>query len=128
RAAEACRAAEVHDAGDPHGDGRPACLDADRLPDLQVLLVHRRLVDHDLVRPRPVPVDELERVELGPTGIDAEAEVRGTAEGDDLAVDDEVREAADAADRVRYVRQVADLRQQRLGEGRGRRVVVVAQV
>ena len=46
----------------------------------------------------------------GRVGIDAEAEVRRAAERDHLAVrPDEVRDAADAADGVRDVGQVAHL-------------------
>ena len=60
----------------------------------------------DLVRARPGAVDERERVEVGPRRVDGEAEVRGAAEDDHLAVlPDQVRLAADAADRVGDVRQ-----------------------
>src|SRR5437899_10526968 len=97
------------EAGNPHGDCRTAWLYADGLTDLQVLLVHGRLVDHHLVRARPFPVDERERGELGPGGVDAEAEVRCAAEVDDLAVDAEMRRPAGPAHCIPDVRQAADL-------------------
>jgi len=70
--------------------------------------VHGRLVDHDLVRSRPFPVDERERIELGSRGVDAEAEVRRPAEVGDLAVEDEMRASADPADGIRDIRQAAE--------------------
>ena len=52
RAAEARRAAELHEPGDAHPLHRPVGLDADRVADLEVLLAGGRLVDDDLVRAR----------------------------------------------------------------------------
>src|SRR5262249_29638481 len=85
--AEVRRPAEMAEAGDLHPQRRPVRLHADRLSDLEVILARGRLVDHDLIRSRPAPVDERKRVELGLVRIDAEAEIRRTAEVDDLAVD-----------------------------------------
>jgi hypothetical protein len=127
-AAEARRSAEVDEAGDGHAERRPVRLHADRLADVQILLASRRLIDHELVRARPLPADERERVELGPLRVDAEAEVRRAAEMDDLPLEDEMRNSSDSADRIGDIRQLADLRQERLGEGRRSRVVLATQV
>ena len=124
RAAEARRAAEVDEPGDGHPQRRPVRLHADRAADQQILLVRGRLVDHDLVRPWPFPFDERQRVERRPLGVDAETEVRCAPEVDDLAVENEVRVASDPANGIGDVGQLADLREQRLAERRGRRPVV----
>ena len=106
RAAEARGAAELHEPRDAHLPHGAVRLHADRLTDLEVLLLRRRLVDHDLVRERPRAVDQREGVERGPGRVDAEAEVRRAAEDDHLAVaPDQVRLAADAAHGVRDIRQ-----------------------
>ena len=63
-------------------------------------------VDHDLAVLRPDTLDEGEAVERRLRRVDAEAEVRRAAEGDRLAVvADQLGVAADAADRLRDVRQ-----------------------
>ena len=81
-------------------------LDADRVADREVLLVRGRLVDYDLVRAGPPALHEGQAVELRLRRIDREAEVRRAAEGDRLAVLDELCVLArDAADRVPDVGQ-----------------------
>ena len=104
--------AELDDSGDHELLDGPLDLDADTAPHREVLLVGRRLVDDDLVRPRPCSLDQRETVELRLRRIDREAEVGRSAEGDRLAVLHELRVLArDAADRVLDVGQRLHLRQ-----------------
>ena len=104
--------AELDEAGDLELLDRALDLHADRLADLQVLLVGRRLVDDDLVRPGPGSLHERQAVELRLRRVDREPEVRRPAERDRLAVLDELRALArDAADRVPDVRQRLHLRE-----------------
>ena len=58
RAADREARAELDDARDTHSLDGPFGLHTDRLPDLEVLLGRRLLVDDDLVRPRPVALDQ----------------------------------------------------------------------
>ena len=112
------RAADVEPAGselDQAGDGErlraPLRLDLDPVSDLDVLLARGRLVDDDLVRAGPRAVDERERVEPRLGRVDREAQVRGSAEADHLAVRaDQVRRVGDAADRRLDLRQGLHLR------------------
>jgi len=71
----------------------PACLDADR--PARFFKSFLCTVASSITiwfRPGPVPVDELERVELGPGGIDAESEGSGhRRRRRPLPFDDEVR-------------------------------------
>ena len=78
------------------------------------------LVDHDLVRPGPVAVDERERVEPRLGRVDGEAEVRCAAEADHLAVRRRSGCAMSATPPIAAcdVRQRLHLRQQRLVERR----------
>ena len=86
RAADREPGAEVHDPGDPEALDRALRLDTDRLPDREVLLVRRFLVDDDLVRPRPRALDERQRVEPRIGVRDREAEIGRAAEHDRLPV------------------------------------------
>ena len=98
-------------------------------PISEVLLAGSRLVDHDLARLRPRPLDERQRVERRVALRDAEAEIRRAAVHDHLAVvSDELRLAVDASLRLRDARHGAHLREQRFVEGRRRRARLVGQV
>ena len=84
--------AELDDARDTHSLDRSFGLHADRLPDLEILLGRRLLVDDDLVPARPAALDQRQRVEDRGAVRDRETEVRG-ASGDDRlpVVPDELR-------------------------------------
>ena len=111
--------AEVDEAGDSEPLRRTLRLHADRLAELEVLLVRRGLVDDDVAAAGPGALHERERVEAGVAVGDAEAEVRRAAVDDRLAVvADQLRLTVDAALGRLDVGQTADLRQERLVEGR----------
>ena len=120
RAADREARAELDDPGDAKVRDRAFGLDADRLPDGEVLLRGRLLVDHDLVAARPGAIEQRERVEDRIPVRYREAEVRGSTRDDRLAVvADELRRVrVDAPLGLRNIRQLADLREERLVEGR----------
>ena len=129
RAADRADRAEPDDAGELQLLLRPRRLDADLLADGQVLLLHRRLVHHDLARPRPVALDERERIELRGAVRDAEAEIRRTAVDDRLPVlPDQVGLAVHARLRRLHAGEGANLCRERLVEGRFRRRAVRSEI
>ena len=97
--------------------------------DLEVVLLRRRLVDHDLVRAGPVAFHELERVEGRVTLGDAEADRRRVAD-DRLAllVDQDRRLAGDAPLGALHLGNRADPREQGLVEGRRVAAAAVGEV
>ena len=102
--------AEADEARDAEPARGPLGLNANELAELEVLLVGRRPVDHDLAVARPGAVDERERIERRVALGDAEAEVRRAAVDDRLAVvADQLRLAVDAALGVLDVGQRAHL-------------------
>src|SRR5581483_12197255 len=121
RAAERRDAADLHDPRDPVLPDGSAGDDADRVPDLVVVLRRGVRVDVDLVRADgPRARGERQRVEaLAAVRVDTEGETRRHVAGDDLPVAaDEAGEVADAAGRGGHAGEVLHLPQQRLGEGR----------
>ena len=98
RAAERRGRAERDEPGDLQLLHRALRLDADRVADVEVLLVGGALVDHDLVAVRPRACVEPQHVEGRLRVRDAEAEVRRAAEDDRLALRGrQLRLAVDAA-------------------------------
>src|SRR5262249_4128210 len=119
RSADVPLAAEIEEAGNAHRHRRALALHADLLPDLDVLLRRRGRVDRDLAVRGPFALLQDNRVEARLRRVDREADVRGAAELDHLAVPaDQLRLSSDAADRSGDVRQGLHLREQRLVEGR----------
>src|SRR5207342_1432386 len=89
---------EVDDAREPKVLDRAERLDADLLPDLEALVVRRRLVDDDVAVAWPVAVDQDERVEATVAVGDAETEVGRAAVDDRLTVlPDDLGLAVDAS-------------------------------
>ena len=78
--------AELDDPRDAEPLDRAFDLHADLVADREVLLLRDARVDHDLVGPGPLALDEAERVERRVAVGDREAEVRRAAEDDRLAV------------------------------------------
>ncbi len=113
RAADRVDRAKLDEAGDLELLDRPFCLDTDRVANREILLRRGGDVDHDLAVRGPPAVLEGEGVELGLGRINAEPQVRRTAENDRLAVlADQLGLAGDAANRRRNTRQCSNLRLQ----------------
>ena len=120
---------ELDESGDPEVLNRPSRLHADRVADLEVRLLRRRLVDHDLVHARPAARDERERIEGRVSVGDAEAEVGRAAVDDHLALlVDQMRVAVHATLGRGNARERANLGQECLVERRLLVLVLVRQL